>query len=144
MSSENVDLVRRLLDVYNERSFAENADLIDPDIVWDVSRVQFPDAASYTGRAELGKFVETWEEGFEAEHVDAQEIVDAGERIVVMVHHRGRGKISKIEIDQRFAMVWTLRAGRAVRMDMYPTREEALEAVDAQEQPVSREGSDLD
>jgi ketosteroid isomerase-like protein len=142
--SENVDLVQRLFEVYNERSFEENADLIDPDIVWDVSRVQLPDAATHTGREQLRKFVETWEEGFEAEHVDAQEIVDAGDRVVVMVHHRGRGKISKIEIDQRYAMVWTLRAGRAVRMDMYPSREEALEAVDAQDQPVSREGHDLD
>jgi ketosteroid isomerase-like protein len=129
MSSENVELVRKLFDVYNDRSFAENADLIDSDIVWDVSRVELPDGASYTGRSELRGFVEAWEEGFESEHVDAEEIVDAGDCVVVMVHHRGRGKISGIEVDQRFAMVWTLRDGRAVRMDIYPTREEALEAV---------------
>jgi ketosteroid isomerase-like protein len=48
-----------------------------------------------------------------------------------MVHHLGRGKASGIDIDQRFAMVWTLKDRRAVRMDMYPTRDEALEAVGA-------------
>jgi len=129
MSGENVALVRKLLDVYNERSFAENVDLIDPDIVWDLSRGELPDGSSYTGRLELRSFVETWEEGFESEHVDAEEIVDAGDCVVVMVHHRARGKISRIEIDQRYAMVWTLSGGRALRMDLYPTREEALEAV---------------
>ena len=46
-----------------------------------------------------------------------------------MIHHSGRGKLSQIEIDQHFAMVWTLRGGRAVRMDLYPTRDEALEAL---------------
>src|SRR5438067_9778090 len=33
MSQENVHLVGRLNDVFNERSFVENADLLDPDMV---------------------------------------------------------------------------------------------------------------
>ena len=45
-----------------------------------------------------------------------------------MVRHSGQGKASGIEIDQRFAMLWTLLDGRATRMDMYLTRDEALEA----------------
>jgi ketosteroid isomerase-like protein len=128
MSSSNVELVRKLFEVYNERSFAENVDLIDPEMVWDMSRVELPDGSSYTGPGEFRDFVENWEEGFASEHMEAQEIVDAGDRVIVMVHHRGRGRISGIEVDQHFAMVWTLRDGRAVRMALYPTREEALEA----------------
>jgi len=133
MSSENVEIVRRLLEVYNERSFAENGDLVDPDIVWDVSRVQLPDGASYTGRDELLGFAAAWEEGFEEEHVEPQEVIDMGDHVVVTVHHRGRGKLSGVEIDQRFVMVWTLRDGRAVRMVMYGTREHALEALGAEQ-----------
>jgi ketosteroid isomerase-like protein len=129
MSEENVKLVRRLLDVYNERSFAENADLVDPDIVWDMSRVPLPDGASFGGLPGVRNFIETWEEGFASEHVEAREILDAGDRVVVMVQHRGRGKTSGVWVEQKFAMVWTLRGGRAVRMDMYGTREEALEAI---------------
>jgi ketosteroid isomerase-like protein len=128
MSQQNVELVRKLLEVYNERTFVENTDLIDPDVVWDMSRVQLPDADSYTGRSEFRSFVEAWEEGFASEHMEAKEIVDAGDRVVVMVHHRGRGKSSGIEVNQTFAMVWTFRAGRVVRMEMYPTRADALEA----------------
>jgi ketosteroid isomerase-like protein len=128
MSSENVELVRELVKVYNERSFEKNMDLLDRDIVWDLSRVELPDGASFTGHSGLRTFVETWEEGFDSEHIEAEEMLDAGERVVAMIHHRGRGRISGIEVDQRFAMVWTLRGGRAVRMDMYPSREEALEA----------------
>jgi ketosteroid isomerase-like protein len=129
MSQPNVELVRRLFEVYNERSFEENADLIDPEIVWDTSRVELPDGTSYAGRPRLREFVETWQEGFATEHVEARELVDAGDRVVAMVHHRGRGELSGIEISQTFAMVWTLRDGRAVRMDMHGTREEALAAV---------------
>jgi ketosteroid isomerase-like protein len=134
MSQENVELVRKLFEVYNERSFAENAELVDPEIVWDLSRLELPEGTPYTGRLELSGFVETWEDGFESEHVEAEEILDAGDRVVVLVRHRGRGRLSGIDVDQTYAMVWTLRDRRAVRMDMYPSHSEALEAVGLSEQ----------
>jgi ketosteroid isomerase-like protein len=129
MSQENVELVRRLNDVFNERSFVENADLLDPDMVWDMSRMGLPDAASATGWSGLLEFFDVWTESFASQHVDVEEIIDGGERVLVMVRHAGRGRTSGIDIDQRFAMVWTLKDGRARRMDMYLTREEALEAM---------------
>jgi ketosteroid isomerase-like protein len=129
MSQENVELIRKLFHVYNQRSFVENEDLIDPDMVWDMSRVELPDATSYTGPSEFLDFMKIWEEGFASEHMEAKEIVDAGDQVVVMVDHHGRGKLSGIEVGQRFAMVWTVRRGRAVRMELYRTREEALVAV---------------
>jgi ketosteroid isomerase-like protein len=137
MSQANVELVRKLLDVYNERRFAENNELLDPEIVWDVSRVELPDGASYTGRSELRDFVETWAVGFESEHVEAQEIFAGGDRVVVSVRHRGRGRLSGADVDQTFAMVWTLRDGRAARMDMFPTLDEALEAAGLSEQDIA-------
>ena len=130
MSQENVELVRKLFAVYNERSFVENVDLIDPDMVWDMSRVELPDASSYTGPVAFrDDFIKTWGEGFATEHMEPQEIIDAGDQVVVMVDHHAQGKASGIAVGQRFAMVWTFRAGRAVRMDLYRTRAEALEAV---------------
>src|SRR4030095_15317451 len=125
MSQENVELVKKLFAVYNARSFEENVDLIDPDMVWDMSRVELPDASSYIGR-EFSGFVESWDEGFASERMEPQEIIDAGDRIVVAVYDSARGKTSGIEVEQHFAMVWTIRDGRAVRMDIYPPRKDAL------------------
>ena len=45
-----------------------------------------------------------------------------------MIHHPGQGKASGIAVEQQFAMVWTMREGRAVAMVLYRTRDEALEA----------------
>jgi ketosteroid isomerase-like protein len=129
MSRENVEAVRRLNEVFNERSFAENADLLDPEITWEMSRVQVPEGTAFTGPLGLLEFLDTWTESFASEHIDAEEIVDGGDQVLVMVRHSGRGKISGIDIDQRYAMVWTLRDGRAIRMEMYLTRDEALEAM---------------
>jgi len=129
MSQENIALVRRLNDVYNARGFAENPDVLDAEFVWDMSRMEIPESASYAGADGIRRFFESWGEGFASEHVEAEEIVDAGDRVVVMIHHSGRGRTSGIEVDQRYAMVWTIRDGRATRMEMYPTRAEALKAV---------------
>ena len=133
MSQENVELVRRLNDVYNKRGFAENSEVLDPEFVWDMSRMEVLESASYTGDEGLRSFFESWAEGFASDQVEAEEIVDAGDRVVVMVHHSGRGMTSGIEVDQRYAMVWTVRDGRAMRMDMYPARAEALKAVGLEE-----------
>src|SRR6476619_5751053 len=104
MSEENVEIVRRLNDVFNERSFVENVHLIDPDMVWDMSRVELPDATAFTGRLGLVEFLDAWTESFASEHIDAEDIVDGGDQVLVMIHHSGRGMTIGIDIDQRFAM----------------------------------------
>src|SRR6478752_7503544 len=109
MSQENVELVRKLNDVFNEHSFIENADLLDPDMVWDMSHVGLPDAASFTGHLGVLGFLNTLTESFASEHIDAEDIVDSGDQVLVMVRLSGRGRTSGIDVDQRFAMVWTLR-----------------------------------
>jgi len=131
MSRQNVELVRRLNEVYNERGFeGDSRDLFDPEFVWDMSRMEVPESVSYSGLPGLRNFLDTWNDGFAAEHVEVEEITDAGDQVVVAIHHTGRGRASGIEVDQRYAMIWTVRAGRAVRMDMYPTREQALQAAE--------------
>src|SRR3954447_21354428 len=83
--------------------------MLDPEFVWDVSRLEPPESASYIGQEGFLSFFESWAEGFASDRVEAEEIVDAGDRVVVMVHHSGRGRTSGIEVDQRYAMVWTVR-----------------------------------
>jgi ketosteroid isomerase-like protein len=128
MASQNVELVHRLNEIYNTRDFEPTSELMDPEFVWDMSRMEILESASYGGLPGVRTFFETWNDGFASEHVEVEEIREAGDRVFVAIHHTGRGRSSGIEVDQRYAMVWTLRAGRALRMDMYPTREEALAA----------------
>jgi ketosteroid isomerase-like protein len=93
-----------------------------------MSRVELPDGSSYSGPSGFLEFIERWEEGIGFERMEPEEIIDAGEQVVAFVHHQGQGKASGIDVEQHFAMVWTVRDGRAIRMDMYRTREQALEA----------------
>ena len=54
-------------------------------------------------------------------------------KVVVILNQRGRSKATGIPVDMRFAQVWTLRDGQGVRMQLYASVEEALEAVGLRE-----------
>lgn len=54
--------------------------------------------------------------------------VEDGDSVVVLLHSRGRGKGSGLEMARDAAMVWTVRGGRLRSASFYIDQAEALEA----------------
>ena len=76
-------------------------------------------------------FIETGELNVELYAPDGLEVEglhDAGEKVVAVLRQRGRSKATGLPVDMHFAQVWTLRAGRQARMEMYADPVEALAA----------------
>ncbi len=71
---------------------------------------------------------EQWASAWEELKVTLEEIIDAGNQVVVVAHHQGRGRSSGIQIDSRYYEVYTLREGKVSRQDEFNERAEALEA----------------
>ena len=69
-----------------------------------------------------------WKEAWDELEVTAEDFAEAGDRVLVTVHHRGRGRGSGIEVGARFYLLYTMRNGKVVRQDEYAERTEALEA----------------
>ena len=65
--------------------------------------------------------------------LNCEELIDAGEQVIAVLSARGRGKASGIELEYHPAGVWTVRQGKIVRVVWFPTREEALDAVELRE-----------
>jgi ketosteroid isomerase-like protein len=61
--------------------------------------------------------------------IEAEEFIDAGEHVVVTTRYHAWPRHGGPPIDQRAAVVWTLREGKIVRQRSYSDRAEALEAV---------------
>ena len=53
--------------------------------------------------------------------------------IVVFLGVRSRPRGSSVAMEIRVAHVWTMRDGKAARCELFPVREEALEAVGLRE-----------
>ena len=57
-----------------------------------------------------------------------EEFIDAGDKVVVRSLHKSRGAESGIPVETDIWYVWTAHAGKAVRVDIFNDRREALEA----------------
>jgi ketosteroid isomerase-like protein len=128
LSRQNVDTVRAILDAFNRGDMQGFLAMCDADIEWDLSR-RLIDPQKYRGREGVKRFfaqlLEAWEE---APLMEAEELIDAGDRVVAFVRVQGRGKGSGAVVGARIAQVWTIRDEKAIRLEYFGNRAEALAA----------------
>jgi ketosteroid isomerase-like protein len=74
-----------------------------------------------------------WDEAWESFEDECERLIDAGDRVISVVTRRARGRTSGAETTVPRAGVWTLRAGKVMRVVWFPSVEEALEAVGPRE-----------
>jgi len=132
VSAENVALVREVMALMNASVTDREAtpklyDLIDHDVRIDMSRRVFnPDVyEGHDGVGRLGRDVaDVWEEF----RLEPERFVDAGDKVVVIEKRYGRGKGSGVRVEQRSAVIWTLRDGKVLALETEFAPEEALRA----------------
>jgi ketosteroid isomerase-like protein len=130
MSQENVEIVRRSYEHFE----ATGEIRAHADLIWDVSNLGWPDQQVYTGCEGAMQFNAEWAAAWDDWELEAQDYIDTGERVVVILNQRGRSKATGIPVEMRFAQVWTLRDGQGMRTQLYASVEEALEAAGLSEQ----------
>lgn len=101
--------------------------VLHPDIVWHVEDT-LPDAAVYQGHAGVEEFFAGLREVWDDLRFEADDYVEADDRVMVVLRQLGRGGGSDVPVEQRLYPVFRMRDGRAVRMDVYFDRERALAA----------------
>ena len=129
MSEQNVEIIRSGYGHY----LATGEIRARADLVWDVSRLGWPDQQIYPGVEGAMRFMAEWADAWDGWELEVEDYVDAGDRVVVIINQRGRSKGTGVPVEMRFAQMWTLRDGRATRMQMYASVDEAREAVGLRE-----------
>lgn len=136
MSQENVEIIREMFAIVNERGVKAATDslgdMLAPEFRLEEA-AEVPDPASYTGRDAFIANMAKLEESFEELRLEPVEVVDLGEKIIVVVSMSGRGRGSSAAVQMTFAQLWLLRDSKAVSLRDYATREEALEAAGLRE-----------
>ena len=125
MSQENMELVRR--GVQRVEDFWA---LLDEYVVWDLrDRPMLDLDGVYVGRDAVVRASRHYWGTWRDYRLDAEELIDAGSSVVVLVRERGFGRGSGAPFDERWAQVWTFCRGRIIRWDVFPDAARALEAV---------------
>ncbi len=115
----NVDVVRRLYELFDARDFEEFKCLCDSDLEW-IQNEGFPNGGHHRGADEvvenvfrsLGKHWERWSFGVE-------EILDAGDGVIVLGEYSGRHKATGKSFRAAAAHVYNLRNGLIHRFRQY-------------------------
>jgi uncharacterized protein len=129
MTEVNVEIVRRLYELWERRAFAVAAELYHPDIEYERVGSDVPDfTGSWRGLAEMRQAVRQYLSAWEDYRYEAESLRDLGDRVLVRERHRGRGKRSGVAVDHRVGALFTLQEGRVVRFVQFWDFAEALEA----------------
>jgi ketosteroid isomerase-like protein len=128
MSRENVEVVREAFESYLSGDFEKTAQLLDPEVEFhgtvgglEEGRVAhgLPEAVQVFEEEDL----EAWEE----RRLEAEEFIDAGDNVVVLMREYRRGRGSGVELEAETAVVCAVSAGRVVRIQGYMDRDAALQ-----------------
>ena len=133
MSQENVETLRATYEAANRGDwdgfFADmhpNFELKAPD--------RMMRAGTYRGPVAVRQFFEDLLEPFEDVVVQPEKFFESGDRIVVFLLLRSRPSGSSAVLEIQIGHLWTMRGGKAAQLEIFPEREQALEAVRLSEQ----------
>ncbi|MDX6588176.1 MAG: SnoaL-like domain [Solirubrobacterales bacterium] len=133
MSQENVELVGGGWAAFQRGDVAAMRADCHPDVLI-VQPPEVPDTKTYSGLAGVKEAVEDWPKQWDDFQFEVLELIDFNDTQVVSVtRHRGRGAMSGIEMDAIVAYVHTIREGKLMQLDMFFSKEQALEAAGQQE-----------
>ena len=128
MSTENVDIVRRMYDAYARGDFETGLSYLNPEIEFSQPAEQ-PGAETYHGHEGVIQAFAKWTGTWDEYRVEVEELFDLGDHVLARTRHHGIGKASGVEVEQQIFQLWTLRNDKVVRTRMYYDQAEALEAV---------------
>ncbi len=127
--SESVDLVKRGIEAINTEGWEALVPLIDADFELVTNSAVALEPDTYRGEAGLRRYFESFEDAMEEIRIlPDSDPVGAGDRVVVSFRLSARGKETGIVAEQAAHMLWTIRDGRALRVEFFTERGAALEA----------------
>jgi ketosteroid isomerase-like protein len=128
MSRENIEVVRHGFEAWEADDLTGLLEVFDDALV--TRRLEpMPDPGNWKGREGMLDMVSEWMDTFGEFTMKGEEFIDAGDHVVVQVAQEGRGDLSGAPVTGRFWFTFGVRDRKVVTLDIYGTRQQALEAV---------------
>lgn len=128
MAREEVDTIRRSYEALNQGDVEGALSPLHEEVEWRESPA-LPEADTFRGRRTVRRFLQDYLESWQEFHQEVEDVIEAHDKFVVLVHLVATGRESGVRVDASYAHVWTMAEGKATRVDAYYDRELALESV---------------
>jgi ketosteroid isomerase-like protein len=129
MSEENVEAVRAAYQAFAEHGIDGFLNYLTEDVDHRAIEGALDDRGPMHGKDDVRAYVQDWLDTFDEFTAQPVELIDAGQsQVVAIVRFAGRAKLSGVETEGTFGVLYTIRDAKIARGREYSTREEALEA----------------
>ena len=88
-----------------------------------------PDRETHHGLIGIKELFESTMEAFDQFTLEPLEFLEVGDKMIVVLRQRARGRGSGVELDSEVAHVWTMGTGTPAGLRIYRDKEQALRAV---------------
>jgi ketosteroid isomerase-like protein len=128
--SQDVNLIRRAFELFDEGGMAAAAELFDPEIEWRTTGL-ISQGATYHGVHDVLAYGRKFDSAFEGLHFKPLEFIERGDAVIVPTKLSARGAHGggKVEVVLTYAC-W-VRDGRIRRVRSFRSREAALREINA-------------
>jgi ketosteroid isomerase-like protein len=129
MSRENVEVVRRGVEAWNQQDVDLWLSYAAPEVEWMPAGPATVERAVYRGHEEVARgFAAVWGT-WEEFRCQESEVRDLGDSVLWLGRVKMKGGTSQVELDQEFAIHVVLRNGKVTAARSFLAWEEAVEAV---------------
>jgi ketosteroid isomerase-like protein len=130
-ASKYIETFRAFYEALSRQDWSAAVRSFDQDFVL-ITPGQGLDRGTNRGPEEVARSFEDFFEPYEEVEVEPERFFERGDRIVVFFLQRARPRGSSGVVEVRAAHLWTVRDGRACRLEIFPERRRALQAAGLQ------------
>ena len=127
---DDVATLRQAYEALNHGDVDGALSALDRNAEW-AEHSDLPEAGVYRGRSAIRTFLCSFLESWEDFHQETEDLIPGDGCVLILLRSEVRGKGSGIEVQAKYAHLWTMHEGRGVRVDAYLHRDEALRALEA-------------
>lgn len=128
MATENVDLIRQGFEALRDEGVEALVPLIHPEFELTTPPNLAAEPDTYRGPDGLRRYFDSFYEAMDQVTIEPDDFIPVGERVVVPSTLRTRGRTTGIETTQQVVQIWDFKDGKAFRVEVRATLEEAMEA----------------
>jgi ketosteroid isomerase-like protein len=128
VAASNLETVREAYETLSEGGYEALLPLIDDEFEVTTPPELSSEPDTYRGPEGIRRYFESFYEAMDRIEFEPTTFQEVDGRVVVEFVLHARGRTTGIETEQRGVQVWEVRDGKAVKLEVYVSLDEALEA----------------
>jgi ketosteroid isomerase-like protein len=129
--AENVEIVKRGFEAFDQGGVEALLEFVHEDFEATTPPGLASEPDTYRGHEGVRRYFDSFYEAMDDIRWEPHSFQEVGDKVVVEFTLYARGKSTGLEFGQPAVQVWTLRDGKGIGLELYPTLEEALAAAGA-------------